>query len=305
MELPKVSGGLVPVITHAADMLDVRMFFSALVDADFLETEAHFAGNSQEPYRPRADGPAIDLDPAIASLNDFLAAVRREHRNSPISPVRDRLCQDCLAASARPQGLFTISAPPGTGKTLALLSFALQHAKTYNLRRIIVVMPFLNILDQTAKDYREIFSEQNGFDPRTVVEHHSLADHRDNPSEDGVDDEAETDAKTPPRLLAENWDAPVILTTNVQFLESLMADWPSRCRKLHRLARSVVLCDEVQTLPPSLAVGHVGHAVAFIDPAGPYQATVVFSTATQPAFDAFNKRLVPDFAFVVGNQRKS
>jgi CRISPR-associated helicase Cas3/CRISPR-associated endonuclease Cas3-HD len=297
MELPLVTEGLAPAIKYAADMLDVRMFFSALVDADFLETEAHFAGTAQKPYCPRADGPAIDLDRAIASLDSFLAAVRKDYRDSPMSPARDRLRRDCLAAAARPQGLFTISAPTGTGKTLAMLAFALHHARTHNLRRIIVVMPFLNILDQTATEYRAIFGEQNGFERHTVLEHHSLADHRDNLSEDGVDEAArESDGKTPPRLLAENWDAPVILTTNVQFLESLMADRPSRCRKLHRLAKSVILCDEVQTLPSELAVATLATLSRLSDPSGPYGSTVVFSTATQPALDAFSKRIVPDFA---------
>ncbi len=296
MELSKVTGGLIPGIRCASDMLDVRMLFSALVDADYLATEAHFDGNAETPYRPRKDGPALDVDRAIASLDGFLAAVRNEHRDSPLSAARERLRQDCLAASARPQGLFTIFAPTGTGKTLAMLAFALHHAKTHHLHRIVVVLPFLNILDQTAKDYLAIFGEQNGFDPRTILEHHSLADHCDRPSLDGVADDSDKDGQTPPRLLVENWDAPVILTTNVQFLESLMADRPSRCRKLHRLAGSVILCDEVQTLPPDLAVATLATLSRLSDPDGPFRATVVFSTATQPAFDVFNKRIAPAFA---------
>ena len=297
MKLPQTLDGLVPAVVHAADMLDVRMLFSALVDADFLETEAHFAGNARCPYRSRMDGAAIDIDGSIVALDRYLMEIRNKHNGSPMSAAREKLFQDCLKVSSQPQGLFTLSAPTGAGKTLAMLAFALHHARTHGLRRIIVVMPFLNIIDQTAQIYRELFSEQEGFDPYTVLEHHSLADHYDTPLDDGINEQGEEKGDgASPRLLAENWDAPIILTTNVQLLESLMADRPSRCRKLHRLAQSVILCDEVQTLPPTLAVATLATLSRLSDPAGPYHTTVVFSTATQPAFDAFNQRIVPDFA---------
>ena len=129
-----------------------------------------------------------------------------------------------------------------------VLFTALHHAREHGLRRIVLVMPFLNIIEQTAKIYSVLFSETAGFHPHSIIEHHSLAG---DPGDTGQGDG--TGEKSHARLLAENWDAPIILTTSVQCLESLMAYRPSRCRKLHRLAKSVILFDEVQTLPPRLA----------------------------------------------------
>lgn len=291
-ELPHVDQGLAPTGRFAADMLDVRMFFSALVDADFLETEAHFNGDAGTPRLPRRDGPLLDPGRALSALERYLTHVRQTHHGEPMAPVREVLYSACVAAAARPQGLFTLSAPTGAGKTLAMLAFALHHARARGLRRIVLVMPFLNIIDQSAGDYRAIFSPKNDFDPHPVLEHHSLADHGDRPAEDAAEDGIESLA----RLLVENWDAPVILTTTVQFFQSLMSDRPSRCRKLHQLARSVILFDEVQTLPPALAVATLATLSRLCDPAGPYGSTVVFATATQPAFDAFDSRLRPEFS---------
>jgi CRISPR-associated endonuclease Cas3-HD len=290
--LPTIDRGLVPTGRFAADMLDVRMLFSTLVDADFLETEAHSSGDSATPRRPRPDGVDLDLDRALSALERYLTDVRRQHQDSPIAAWRERLYAACSAAADQPTGPFTLSAPTGTGKTLAMLGFALRHARRHNLGRIVVVLPFLNILDQTAEVYRQIFSAANGFDPNTVLEHHSLADPNDGPSDPGSVDGREGFT----RLLVENWDAPVILTTTVQFFESLMADRPSRCRKLHRLARSVILCDEIQTLPISLAVATLATLARLCEPTGPYHTSVVFATATQPAFDTLGPRLYPQFS---------
>lgn len=292
LERPQITTGLVPCHLGASDMLDVRMLFSALVDADFLETEAHFQGDAQSPYCPRENGPAVDWDKALAALEGYLADVRRKRADDPMAAARDVLRQACVAAAAGPQGLFTLSAPTGSGKTLAMLAFALRHAKQNGLRRIVLVMPFLNIIDQTAEHYRAIFNGSNGFHPCTVLEHHSLSDYGEPPRASGQDDGRRNVA----RLLAENWDAPIVLTTNVQFFESLLADRPSRCRKLHRLARSVILFDEVQTLPPKLAVASLATLSRLTDPAGPYHATAVFATATQPAFESFDGRVRSEFA---------
>ncbi len=232
--LPQLDQGLVPTGQFAADMLDVRMLFSALVDADFLETEAHFNGDARTPRRPRREGPSLDAGRAILAFQRHLGAVRHTHRDAPMADAREALYSACVAAAARPQGLYTLSAPTGAGKTLAMLAFALHHAKARGLRRIVVVMPFLNILDQTADVYRAVFSPANGFVPHTVLEHHSLADQGARPPDGATEDGAWNMS----RLLVENWDAPVILTTTVQFFESLLSARPSRCRKLHRLARS-------------------------------------------------------------------
>jgi CRISPR-associated helicase Cas3/CRISPR-associated endonuclease Cas3-HD len=291
LAIPSIGQGLRCTGQLAGDLLDVRMFFSALVDADFLETEAHFNGDRSTPRLPRPDGPSLDLPRAIAALTDYLGAVRRRFAASPMAASREMLLADCLAAASRPTGLFSLSAPTGAGKTLAMLAFALHHAQRCGLRRIVLVMPFLNIIEQTAAIYRQIFSAERGFDPLMVLEDHSLADRRPSGSpteEDGVDSLG--------RLLAENWDAPVILTTTVQLLESLQADRPSRCRKLHRLSRSVILFDEVQTLPLRLAVPTLATLSRLADPVGPYGSTVLFATATQPAFEVLDDRIRPQYA---------
>ena len=158
--------------------------------------------------------------------------------------------------------------------------------RKHGLRRIVLVMPFLNIIDQTARIYRDIFSAANGFDEQMVLENHSMAGRGQRTSE-GEPDQASSVA----RLLAENWDAPIILTTTVQFFESLMADRPARCRKLHRLARSVILFDESQSLPPKLAVATLATLSRLTEADGPFRSTVVFATATQPAFDVLDGRI--------------
>ena len=204
--------------------------------------------------------------------------------------LREKLMQNCIDAAEKPPGLFSLTAPTGSGKTLAMLAFALHHARKHGLRRIILVMPFLNIIDQTAKIYENIFSPENGFDLATVLQHHSMADIEFAESSNETDE-----ALNRKHLLCENWDAPVILTTNVQLLESLMADRPSRCRKLHRLAQSVILFDEVQTLPISLVKATLATLSRLSDPKGPYRTSIVFATATQPAFEAFNNDVLKDF----------
>ncbi|MGN6628230.1 MAG: CRISPR-associated helicase Cas3', partial [Tepidisphaeraceae bacterium] len=273
----------------AADLFDVRMLFSCLVDADFLETEAHFEGDAHTPRRPRAPGPLLDVDQALAALERRLQ--RFANPENDVDRARAQLLEACTNAAKMPLGPFTLTAPTGAGKTLAMLAFALNHARAHGLRRIVLVMPFLNIIEQTARVYREIFS---GFPEHFVLEHHSLV--RDDASEPTVDDEASSkDGKKKPfhRLLAENWDAPIVLTTSVQCLESMMAWKPSACRKLHRLARSVILFDEVQTLPPHLAKATLANLSRLSDPAGPYRSSVLLATATQPAFDSLDAQVRP------------
>jgi CRISPR-associated endonuclease Cas3-HD len=252
----------------AAAMLDVRMLYSTLVDADFLDTEAHFGG-----CRPAS----VALQPSEA-LQVLRAHLERLERQSSASSQMQRIRRDllsaCLHAAEQPPGLFTLTAPTGAGKTFSMLAFALRHAALHDLRRVVVVIPFLTIIEQTADAYRRALSELPVDLESYVLEDHSLADQ--GPGTDIEDDDADRR-----RLLAENWDAPIIVTTSVQFLESLFAHRPRRCRKLHRLARSVILFDEVQTLPTRLAVPTLATLSHL---AGRYGATVVFATATQPAF---------------------
>jgi len=174
-----------------------------------------------------------------------------------------------------------------------MLGFALEHARKHGLQRVVLAMPFLNIVDQTARIYRQIFSA-NKFGDDYLLECHSVADdslERAIQEESGAANEDDVALqKARRRLLAENWDAPIILTTSVQLLESLFAHKPARCRKLHRLAGSVILFDEVQTLPPKLAVATIG-ALQRLAGESPYRASVVFATATQPAFESLSSRI--------------
>jgi CRISPR-associated helicase Cas3/CRISPR-associated endonuclease Cas3-HD len=260
----------------AAGMVEARMLFSALVDADFLDTEAHFQGSSDGP-RYREAGPALDAAHALAVLTDHLRDVsERSEATAEVNEIRATLLAACLQAAERPPGVFTLTAPTGSGKTLAMLAFALRHAVEHGLRRVVVVIPYLTIIEQTVRVYRAALTGGLSEEERLlyVLEDHSLAGTRERPKRD----EGSCDH---PRLLAENWDAPIVVTTSLQMLESLFANRPRACRKLHRLARSVILFDEVQTLPTRLAVptlATLSHLAAR------YRATVVFSTATQPAF---------------------
>ena len=229
-------------------MLDVRMLFSCLVDADYLDTEAHVRGAS---YRP--EGPFLEAQRDLTTLRDYLRELAdRSSSAEHVNKIRADLLQACLEAGKWPPGLFTLTAPTGAGKTLSMLAFALKHAVEHNLRRVVMVIPYLSIIDQTVRVYREVLEgavAENSLDSY-VLEDHSLAGTRD-AQHDGVVDDEQTNTR---RLLAENWDAPIVVTTSVQFLESLFANRSRACRKLHCLASSVILLDEVQTLPGSLAV---------------------------------------------------
>lgn len=267
-------------------MLDIRCIFSALVDADFLDTEAHFNGDARG-KRYRCHGPALQAERSLAIVLDNAENLKRETKAPPVvQEARDLLLEACLCEAEATPGLFTLTAPTGSGKTLAMLAFALKHAITHDLRRVVMVIPYLSIIDQTAAIYSNLFGIH--FGDCYVLEHHSLAglgverSQRDNEGQAGEI----VDAERQRRLISENWDAPIIVTTSVQLLESLFSNRPSACRKLHRLSRSVILFDEVQTLPTHLAVptlaalSHIAHA---------WGSTVVCSTATQPAFEHLHK----------------
>jgi CRISPR-associated endonuclease/helicase Cas3 len=262
-----------------ADALRTRFLFSCLVDADFLDTEKHF----QPETAARRDTPGLQADRALSAL---LASLDSKSKEGQLNRLRGQLLQDCLAAAGKQPGLFTLTAPTGGGKTLASLAFALKHASLHNeqqpdpskhFRRVIVVIPYTTIIEQTAQVYREVFEPV--FGPHYVLEHHSAVAPRERDSDAGRDAEEEWLRRA--RLAAENWDAPLIVTTSVQFFESLFSNKPSDCRKLHNIAKSVVMFDEVQTLPIKL-VPSLLSAVNCL--CGDYGVTAVFGTATQPAF---------------------
>jgi len=263
-------------IDNAASMLDVRMLFSALVDADFVETEGWFKANKMGIRQYREPGLPLESSRALAGLQSYLDALAQTPNASlSVRELRADLLKACLVASELPPGLFTLTAPTGSGKTLSMLAFALAHAIKHNLRRVVLVIPYLTIIEQTVKVYRKVF--ESGFSTseldRYVLEHHSLSGTRTK------DDKEDEDYQY--RLLTENWDAPIIVTTNVQLLQSLFSNRPSACRKLHRLAGSVILFDEAQTMPVSLAVPTLATLSRLAER---YRSTIVFATATQPAF---------------------
>lgn len=286
----KLPSGTIPPILSGkmcADMLDIRMIFSALVDADFVETEAHFNGDADVHRRYRPEGALLDTERAIEELNAHIETKIASTDNGVVSKVRQSLYNTCLSASHNSPGVFTLTAPTGAGKTLSMLSFALRHANEHGLRRIVLVMPFLNIIDQTAQIYMELFSKEKGFLDNYVLEDHSLAELRaSRRAWDSEDELLRTRA-----LLAQNWDVPIVHTTTVKFFESLHESGTSRCRKLHQLAKSVILFDEAQSIPPHLAIPTLSTLARLADPDGPYGSSVVFSTATQPAFDHLSSEI--------------
>ena len=230
-----------------------RMLFSVLVDADRLD--AAFWPDSPPAER------VLDANVLLQKLKQAIA--QRHRRNSPMQLARDQVFRACLAAGEQPQGFFSLNVPTGGGKTLASMAFALTHAKQHGLRRIVVVIPYLSIIEQNAAEYSRVFGTD------VVQECHSAVETTDS-SEQTTQD-----------LWSENWDAPLIVTTSVQFLESLLAASPARCRKLHRLARSVVVFDEVQTIPP-----HLMRPVLSVmrEMALRYRTSFLFCSATTPAF---------------------
>jgi CRISPR-associated endonuclease/helicase Cas3 len=237
-----------------------RMIFSALVDADFLDTEAHFQTQTRTNFA---------LDPELM-LEQLLDEKNAKPSAGDLNALRNRIFKQSLEAATLPPGFFSLTVPTGGGKTLSGMAFALKHAQLYELRRVIVVIPYLSIIEQNAAQYRRIFDPQN---KGVVIEHHS--------SVKVPDDTDEHQRRSPLEYAAENWDAPIIVTTSVQFIESLFASRTSRCRKLHNIARSVVIFDEVQTLPTHL-LNPLLNVLRELQRT--YGVSLVFSTATQPAF---------------------
>lgn len=243
--------------TPGSFALWLRMLFSCLVDADFLDTEAFMDGDRAA----RRDGFASRAS-LFERYEGYMAKLADAATDTPVNHLRADILRQCREKADRPSGVFTLTVPTGGGKTLASLGFALRHAIARDKRRIIYAIPYTSIIEQTADIFRAVLGDEN------VVEHHSNAE---------LDDRQET-ARS--RLACENWDAPVIVTTNVQLFESLFARRTSRCRKLHNLVGSVIVLDEAQLLP-----------VDFLQPVldvlrllvQDYGVTLVLCTATQPA----------------------
>lgn len=254
-----------------------RMIFSCLVDADFLDTEHHYAkvsGNAVDRDWPTLKDNVDDLVSAFdAYMDRKLAGIPEEARAAPLNVLRRDILAHVRAKASMPRGVFTLEVPTGGGKTLASLAFALEHAKHWSMDRIVYAIPFTSIIDQTAQIFGDILNE--GF----VLEHHSQIETRSDRSEE-ADHCQDQLPEIKLRRAMENWAAPIIVTTNVQLFESLFAHRPSRCRKLHNLANAVIILDETQTIPLHV----LRPCVAALDElVRNYGCTVVLCTATQPA----------------------
>lgn len=248
----------------------LRLLFSCLVDADFLDTERFMEAGKAD---SRLGYP--DIAKLAATFDGYMSKKLSSAADTPVNRLRREVLKQCCTRASGMPGIYSLTVPTGGGKTLSSLAFALEHARTHKKRRIIYAIPYTSIVEQTADIFSDIFGAEN------IVEHHSQFD---------ADPRKET---TRSRLACENWDAPLTVTTNVQLFESLFAARPSRCRKLHNLIDSVIILDEAQCLPPeylqpildvlNLLTTHYG-------------VSVILCTATQPAlasrtyFDAVRNR---------------
>lgn len=249
----------------------IRMLFSCLVDADFIATERFYADATGEDV---ARGGHADLAALRDRLCASMAAKRATAPTTPLNALRAGILHHALAKAALPPGLFSLTVPTGGGKTLTSLSFALEHAIRHGLRRIIYVIPYTSIIEQTAQVFRDALGAHDD-----ILEHHASFDWEAARGRRAADDEA-PDALMKLQRAAENWDVPIVVTTAVQFFESLFANRTSRCRKLHNIGGSVVVLDEVQTLPLPLLLPSLA---AIEQLALNYRTSVVLCTATQPA----------------------
>ena len=248
-------------VTHQQFGLAVRLLFSCLIDADRIDS-ADFEHKRTRRFRPLGD--YVPWPTLLARLETHLQAFKPRH---PIDDLRNQISAQCLAAAGRIGGVYTLTVPTGGGKTLASLRFALHHAQQRQLDRVIYVIPFTSIIDQNARDVRAILEPEDALQDKgkVVLEHHA-----------SLTPEQQTWRE---KLLTENWDAPVVYTTMVQFLESLFGSGTRGARRMHQLANAVLVFDEIQTLPIK-CVHLFNNAINFL--VEQCNSTVLLCTATQP-----------------------
>lgn len=235
-----------------------RMLFSCLVDADFLDTES-FMSPEQGSLRGRGDSLSVLLD----RLEKYLDQLKQASMPSEVNDIRNYVQTCCRDSGNSGAGYYSLTVPTGGGKTLSSILWALRHAVFNKKERIIVAIPYTSIIAQTAAVLKRIFGDQN------VLEHHSDVDYVDPTSE----------LTKSLQLATENWDYPIVVTTNVQFFESIFSNKPSRCRKLHNIANSVIILDEAQVLPneflhPIVDALETYHRI--------FRCSILFTTASQP-----------------------
>ena len=244
-----------------------RMLYSCLVDADFLDTERFMNGE-------RGRGSYDALSTLLKRLEDYVAPW--QNPKTELNQLRCKILNTCIDAGGKPKGVYTLTVPTGGGKTVASLAFALHHAAAHDMQRVIYVVPYTSIIEQNAAVFRHILGDGN------VLEHHS-----------GVAFDASDGASVKElrrALAAENWDMPVVVTTAVQFFESLFANRSSKCRKLHNLANSVIIFDEAQMLPLCHLRPCVAAMASLAECVG---STLVLCTATQPSLDDLLRTYAP------------
>jgi CRISPR-associated endonuclease/helicase Cas3 len=233
----------------------IRMLFSCLVDADFLDTERFM---NKETASKR--GHFCKVEDMEYKLEQKINQLSLNALDSKINRLRKEILRQCIEAAEDMPGIFSLTVPTGGGKTLSSIYFAIKHAKKYNKKRIIYVIPYTSIIEQNAAVFRDIFGSNS------VLEHHSSIEIKEDDYES--------------RLAIENWDAPLIVTTNVQFFESLFHNRSSRCRRIHNIANSIVIFDEAQMLPVNLLKPCIETIRELADS---YNTTILLCTATQPA----------------------
>lgn len=247
-------------IPDAARSVDVialwmRLLFSCLVDADFLDTEQYMRPEKADQRR------TVSLDLLYERFEKSMHELKNRAVASPLNTIRDSILSQCVGAAKQPPGLFSLTVPTGGGKTLSSLAFALAHAKRHNKQRIIYAIPYTSIIEQNASVFREFLGDD------AVIEHHSSLDL----------DPTKENARA--RLAAENWDARLVVTTNVQLFESLHASRTSRCRKLHNLVNSIIILDEAQQIPRDF---HQPITQVMQQMSDHFGVSWVLCTATQP-----------------------
>lgn len=231
--------------------MGIRMLFSCLVDADYMDTDAFMNQRAiNKEY--------LSLEQLNDILTKYIHHLESTSHPSEINEIRHSILENCLSKSLQPRGVYSLSVPTGGGKTISSMVWAVSHAIKHGMDRIIVAIPFTSIIQQTANIFREIFGDEN------VIEHHSLAE---------VDNDTN-------KLCVTNWDAPIVVTTNVQLFESLYSHKPSKCRKLHNIANSVIILDEAQALPVSM-LNPIVKSLDILTKS--FGCSVLLSTATQPA----------------------
>lgn len=245
----------------------IRYLFSALTDSDWLSTEEHF---EKDKFNLRI-GATLPIDTMMSKLEDEFS---KKSKEGEINHLRNDARNQALQKAYLPCGFYSLTLPTGMGKTLTSMAWALRHAKENGLKRIIIVLPYINIIDQTAHILKTIFGEE------WVLEHHSGYNEDEQNGRDVAESCSSIDERK--RLACENWDYPVIVTTTVQFFESLFSNRPSHCRKIHNIAEAVVIFDEVQAIPKEVILPTLQ---MLKDVRTVMKTSFLFCTATQPAFE--------------------